>query len=96
MRVAFSTEARSDIRSIATFIATDNPVRAVRFISEVEAACLGLGAHPQRFALLPGFERLEYRRRPIASYAIIYAVGESITIIRVLHSAMDLAAALGD
>jgi len=95
MHVAFTTEARRDIRAIAIFIAADSPTRAAQFSIELEAACFGLVDHPKRYALLPKFEALGYRRRPLGQYAIIYVAAGDIQIVRVLHSAMDMDAALG-
>ncbi|SEQ29301.1 Plasmid stabilization system protein ParE [Devosia sp. YR412] len=96
MRVAFSTEARRDLRYIAVFISADSLGAAFKLVGELETACLGLADHPQRYELVPGFEHLAYRRRPLGNYAIIYAVSDTILIVRVLHSAMDLSTALGD
>lgn len=96
MRVAFSTAAKRDLQSIAIFISSDSVARAATYVGELEEACLGLGEHPHRYALLPGFEHLAYRRRPVGNYAIIYVVGEVILIVRILHTAMDFAAVLGD
>lgn len=96
MRVAFSDESKRDLRSITIFISADSPSRAKKFVGDLQAACLGLADHPERYALVPGFEAHAYRRRSLGNYAIIYAVGaNAITIVRVLHTAMDLVAALG-
>lgn len=78
------------------FIAADSPDTAAQFASELEAACFGLVDHPKRYAMLPNFEQLGYRRRPVGRYAIIYVATDEIKIVRVLHSAMDLSSALGD
>lgn len=96
MRVSFTQASVSDLRAIAVFIAEDNPGRATQFVSELETACLGLADHAKRYALLPNFERKGYRRRPLGHYAIIYVADSDVQIVRVLHSAMDLSAALGD
>ena len=97
MRVFFSGASRHDLRAIAGFIAVDNPARANSFLDELERACMQLAEQPLRFPLLPAFEAKAYRRRPYGNYAIIYiAADESVTVVRVLHTAMDLTTALGD
>lgn len=96
MRVAFSDESKRDLRAITVFISADSPDRAKNFVGDLQTACLGLADHPERYALVAGFETRAYRRRPLGNYAIIYAVGaNAITIVRVLHTAMDMERALG-
>ena len=92
MRVSFSAKSRADLRSIAGFIAADNPTRARSFVRELQEACLNLADNPERFAVLKRYQSQAYRRRPHGNYAIIYVVSnESVTVLRVLHSAMDMA-----
>jgi plasmid stabilization system protein ParE len=97
MRVVFSALSRSDLRSITTFIGADSPARARTFLAELQSASAALAEQPLRFALMVGYEAQGYRRRPYGPYSIIYLVeDERITVVRVLHAAMDLNAALGD
>ena len=95
MRVAFSDLARQDLRSIAVFIAQDSPASARRFVAELEQACLSLADKPLRYPLIPEFEQQGFRRRPHGNYAIIYVVdAAALSVVRVLHAAMDIDAAL--
>lgn len=95
MRVVFSDASRMDLRSIAVFIAGDSPARARSFVAELASACTSLADKPLRYPLIPEYEAKGLRRRPYGTYAIIYMVGtDTIAIARVLHSAMDLDAAL--
>jgi len=95
MRVIISHEAEADVEEIGDYIAADSPRRAVSYIEELREACLGLSDAPYRFAVLERFESYGYRRRPYGQYSIIYQVGnDSVTIIRVLSTAMDIDRAL--
>jgi toxin ParE1/3/4 len=96
MRVIFSDASRIDLRSITVFIASDSPTRARSFVAELAGACSSLADKPFRYPLIPDYEAKGLRRRPLGNYAIIYTVGtDAVTIARVLHTAMDLNAALG-
>lgn len=96
MRVVFADAARADLRNIAIFITGDSPPRARSFVAELASACTSLADKPLRYPLIPEYEANGLRRRPYGSYAIIYTVGtNAITIVRVLHAAMDLDVALG-
>lgn len=96
MKVLLSERSRRDLRAIATFIASDNPARARSFVEELTTACTSLSDRPLRYPLIPEYEAKGLRRRPHGSYAIVYTVGEgAITVVRVLHTAMDMDVALG-
>jgi toxin ParE1/3/4 len=97
MRVAFSSTSLQDLLSIATFIALDNPARAESFVQELDEACRGLADQAHHFALIPGLESPEYRRRPYRNYSIIYRIEmDTVRIMRVLNAARDLRRILGD
>ena len=95
-QVEFAAAAKKDLLSIALFIATDNPSRALTFTDELENACLSLGEHPMRYSVIPGFTDTEIRRRPYGNYSIFYRIGEtSVQILRILNAAMDYEQVLG-
>ncbi|MET3928036.1 type II toxin-antitoxin system RelE/ParE family toxin [Devosia sp. 2618] len=97
MRVQISGVAERDLLNIALYIAADNPERAFSFVDELQASCRGLGDGPLRFALIPGFEKREFRRRTHGRYAIIYRVEDDvIRVVRILSSSMDLKSVLDD
>ena len=91
MRVGFSPRAESDLEEIGDYIARDNPGRALTFLDELRATCLGITknpeAHPTQPDLDPTIRRAVHRR-----YLIFYSVhpGE-IRIERILHGARDIA-----
>lgn len=95
MKVRFSAEAKVDLASIADFIATDDPERAISFVDELSASCLSLTDFPRRFPLVAGYEAHGIRHRVHGNYAIFYRVEpEGVTVLHVLHGAMDYAAIL--
>jgi toxin ParE1/3/4 len=88
--VRFSPLAESDLVEIMTYIARDNPARALSFVGELEAQCEALGEFPgmgvSRSELAVGL-----RMMPHANYLIFYReLEDHIRIERVLHGARDL------
>ena len=49
MNVRLTAEAEADLERIADTIARDNPPRALTFVQELRAACLGLARSPSAF-----------------------------------------------
>ena len=97
MQVELSALAESDFLDIALYIAADNPDRAFRFVDELQQSCRGLADRPLRFPVLPGFESRAIRRRVHGHYALLYvARDDRVQVLRILSSAMDLDAALGE
>lgn len=95
MIVRLTAEAGRDLERIGDYIARDSPARAIRFIQELRAKCVELTDFPERFPLIPRYERLGVRSRVHGNYLIFYRVaGERITVIHILHGAMDYTAIL--
>ena len=95
MIVRFSAEAEADLEHIADHIAQDNPRRALTFVQELRAACLGLAEFPERFALVARYAERGIRHRVHGNYAIFYRVEpEGVAVLHVLHGARDHAAVL--
>ena len=95
MIVRLTAEAERDQERIADHIARDNPPRALGFVRELRAACLGLADFPHRFPLVPRYEAHGIRHRAHGDYLIFYRVGaEQVEVIHVLHGAMDYGALL--
>ena len=89
MRVSYTAAAIQDLTTIGDYIAIDNRKRARTFVQELRASCRSLGAGSQRYPLLPEWPGV--RRMPVGAYLIFYRVlGESVEILRVLHSARDV------
>ena len=90
MIVHLSAEAEYDLETIGDYIARDNPVRALSFLQELRAKCLGLAEMPERFPLVPRFETSGVRRRGHGDYLIFYRVeAEKVVIVHILHGAQD-------
>jgi plasmid stabilization system protein ParE len=95
MIVELAAEAERDLERIGDWIARDNPARAASFVEELLTACLGLADFPERFPLVPRYERHGVRHRVHGNYMICYRVErEKVTVVHVLHGAMDYAALL--
>ncbi|MBX3560321.1 MAG: type II toxin-antitoxin system RelE/ParE family toxin [Sphingomonas sp.] len=95
MIVRLTAEAERNLEAIGDHIAADNPARALSFLAELRAACLGLAEFPERFALVPRYEALGVRHRVHGNYLIFYRVGEGqVDVLHILHGAMDYAAIL--
>ena len=90
MKVDFSPVAKEDLFDVAVYIAQDNPARALSFVDELEAQCLGIGRTPgigtARPELGDGVRMLSHGR-----YLIFYRENEGmIRIERVMHGARDI------
>jgi plasmid stabilization system protein ParE len=95
MIVELAAEAERDLERIGDWIARDNPARAASFVEELLTACLGLADFPERFPLVPRYERHGVRHRVHGNCMICYRVErEKVTVVHVLHGAMDYAALL--
>lgn len=91
MILRFTNEARSDLRAIVKRIRKDSPPRAVSFVGELEARCAALLVAPLAYALLPSHAKKGIRRILHGNYLIFYrADPEAVTILRVVHGALDL------
>ena len=95
MIVRLTAEAERDLEAIGDHIAADYPARALSFLAELRAACLGLADFPERFALVPRYEAEGVRHRVHGNYLIFYRVGEArVDVLHILHGAMDYAGIL--
>jgi len=88
MKVIFSRKAQRHLIGIRDFIAEDNPVRAVTFIDELEAAMSGLSSMPYRCRPSIYFNDDRHRDLIYKGYIIPYLVDEEngrIVILAVLN-----------
>ena len=53
MRLAFTSEAEQGLETIADYIASDNPVRALSFVHELRAKCQRITFNPSGYRLRP-------------------------------------------
>ncbi|MBP0617560.1 type II toxin-antitoxin system RelE/ParE family toxin [Jiella mangrovi] len=95
MRVVYTAEAETDLEAIADYIASDNPKRALSFVSDLRKICIDLAATPQAYPRLLRYRDFEVRRRSHGNYLIFYRInGERIEILHIIHAARDYEAIL--
>lgn len=95
MIVRLAAEAERDLEAIGDRIAEDDPQRALSFVQEIRAHCLALRDFPERFPLVPRYERYGVRHRAHGNYLIFYRVEtEAVVVLHILHGAMDYAGLL--
>ncbi len=95
MIVRLSAEAERDLERIGDRIAQDNPERALSFLGELRAKCLGLARFPERFPLVPRYEKHGVRHRVHGNYLIFYRPrADEVVVLHILHGATDYAAIL--
>ena len=92
MRLFFAPLAEQDLESIADYIATDNPRRALSFIRELRQQCQRIALNPHGYRMRPELGE-EIRSCPHGHYVIFFeASSEAVTVVRILHGARDLPA----
>ena len=92
MRVTLSPLAERDLEAIGDYIAEDNPSRALSFITELRTQCATIAKAPQAYRAR---RELGEGLRSCAhgNYVIFYTATKTrLTVIRMLHGAMDMAA----
>ena len=90
MHVAISPLAERDLEAIGDYIADDNPARAVSFVAELRDRCTTISQAPQVYRLRPELGE-GIRSCAHGDYIIFFTVAKTrLTIVRVLHGAMDI------
>jgi toxin ParE1/3/4 len=96
MRVEISPLAERDMESIGDYIAEDNPVRALSFVAELRTVCAKIARAPQSFRARPELGD-GIRSCAHGNYVIFFVATKTrLSIVRVLHGAMDSAAQFGE
>jgi plasmid stabilization system protein ParE len=97
MNILWMPAAVADLEDIRRFIGSDNPGRAISFVTEIIAAGEGIADIPRAFPLVPRLEDRGVRRRIVGRYLIFYRIKqEAIEILHVNHSARDYIRSLFD
>lgn len=87
----FTPAARDDLSEIRRYIAQDNPERAKTFVLEIRDHCRRLADHPKLHPVARNLDDTA-RKAVHGNYLIFYdEVEEGIIVLRVLHSARDVA-----
>ena len=96
MNVRFSKEAENDLLGIGDYIAKESPLRALEFIRSLRVSAAQIAETPFAYPIVSRFSHLGIRRRVFRNYLILYRVdSDRVLIIRILHGARDIDAALG-
>jgi toxin ParE1/3/4 len=84
--------AEQDLESIADYIATDNPHRAITFVRELRQQCRRIVLNLAGYRLRPELGK-DIRSCAYGHYVIFFEASASeVTIVRILHGARDLPA----
>ncbi|TAN46651.1 MAG: type II toxin-antitoxin system RelE/ParE family toxin [Methylococcaceae bacterium] len=89
-KVIHTRKARSDLLSIWSYIAEDNPDAADKLLDAIDKKCALLGENPRlgqaRADIAPAM-----RHFPVKNYLILYQERPSgIEVVRVIHGSRDL------
>ncbi len=89
MSIKWTKTALQSVDEIASYIAQDNPSRAVSFVVELQAAVAKLEAHPGmgRAGRVPGTRELVLHKNYIAIYRVR---GDDVEILRLHHVARKI------
>ena len=93
-RLTIKARVRADLRSIAIYIARDNPRRAETFVEELISKINAIAQHPLRYRLrsewMPAVRSAQHR-----GYHIIFVASDrDVEVVRVIHGSQDIAAIL--
>ena len=92
MRLEISRFIEGDLDDIASYIAQDNPRRAVTFIQDIRAKFLDVQRNPLLYQLRSDIGE-EARMATAGNYAILFrVVGKVVRIERVTYGGRDLPA----
>jgi toxin ParE1/3/4 len=92
MRLEFSRWVESDLKSIADYIAEDNPMRAVSFIREIRGKIRVVARQPLTYQLRPEIGE-GARLAVVGRYLLLFrVVNETVRIERVVYGGRELSA----
>ncbi len=94
MRLELSRFVEGDLDAIASYIAKDNPRRAVTFIDDIREKFRDVQRSPLIYALRPDIGAAA-RMATVGNFAILFrVVGDLVRIERVVYGGRDLASTL--
>jgi len=90
MLLAITPLAAQDLEEIGDYIAQDNPLGAVKFLTELQAHCEIICRNPEGYRLRQEFSKT-MRSCSHGNYMIFFESDfKVVTIIRILHAGRDL------
>lgn len=91
MTVYFAASAEVGLVEIATWIGADDPRRAIGFVLELRAACLGIDHFPRKGRVVRRTGPRSIRRWIYREYIILYeTAGDDVFILFVVHGARNI------
>ena len=91
-RVSFRPQARLELEEIRQIIATDNPMRAARYVERIYKTCLSLSEMPlrgpARNEIARGLRILTFERRVVIAYRVHERTHE-VEIVNVFYGGRD-------
>lgn len=88
--------ARNDLYDIAIYIGQEDPDRAEKFVDELLTRIAWVADNPQLYRSRFEWDRNFRIARHGRYYILFYIAGETVEILRVVHSSRDLSAILDD
>ena len=94
MQLLITPLAAFDLEEIGDYIAQDNPMRAVAFVAQLRAHCEEICLNPEGYRRRPELSD-DLRSCAHGNYVIFFEpTTDQVTIVRILHSARDIAEVL--
>lgn len=90
-KVVWTSEADTDLESIAGYIAKDSSFYAAAFVREIKEASITLGTFSERGRVVPEVNQPNIRELLVRDYRLIYKIEESrVAVLALIHGARDL------
>lgn len=90
VKLAWSPEARDDLKQIYAYIAADDVRAAKRFVTKIKQWAQRLVEQPEIGRVVPDLDQPDLRERILESYHIIYRRQASrVEIVTIWHSAQE-------
>ena len=90
MQLLITPLAAFDLEEIGDYIAQDNPMRAVSFVTDLRAQCEKICLNPAGYRRRPELSG-DLRSCAHGNYLIFFEfTKEQVTIVRILHAARDI------
>lgn len=86
MHVIITDDAIDGLSAIVDFVAQRDPHAAARLGNELIDACLDIGELPRRFHITDVVDGVEYRRRNVRTWAIVFRIDEDAVRVATIGS----------
>jgi toxin ParE1/3/4 len=86
VKLIFTAEAAADLERIGSWIAQDNPARAITFVQELRQTCAALVPFPSAYPIVEDAPHI--RHRVHGAYRIYYTTGDDeVIVLSIRHGA---------